>query len=63
MVESKDEIKSIGDYKPSAGGRGEAQKQLPQSLHQLLCSHQQEEIGYLPPLLLKGWLRRNMFVI
>jgi pyruvate/2-oxoglutarate dehydrogenase complex dihydrolipoamide acyltransferase (E2) component len=25
MVESEDEIKSIGDYKPSAGGTGKAQ--------------------------------------
>jgi pyruvate dehydrogenase E2 component (dihydrolipoamide acetyltransferase) len=29
MVESKDEIKSIGDYKPSAGGGGEAPKEAP----------------------------------
>ncbi len=29
MVESKDELKSIGDYKPSAGGGGEAPKEAP----------------------------------
>ncbi len=29
MVESEAEIKSIGDYKPSAGGGGEAPKEAP----------------------------------